>query len=777
MSSSDFPKHIGDYVPERLLGRGAMAAVYLCRGPDGGPVALKWLDHPHPPLLRRFRLEILALKQLAHPGIVRFRDHGVFDGRPFLVMEYIDGSDLREYARKLHLRPPSERYSRCRTVGRALAEALDVMHGQGLIHRDVKPSNVLVDSADRVVLTDFGVIKDTASIEHTSVGQLIGTVAYAAPEQIRCEKVDPRADLYGLGATLYYVLTLARPFEGLDRGQLPPLPSRYDPNLPADLESIIMRLLSPDPRSRYADAREVARVLTTGGSSDVSLAGRQRIIHQVSAVLDRVGQGEGLVVRARGVPGTNRNWLTQTLLHGARRRGLGIWTPPESEDSLRDRLSAGEALLGVIPPGHAIPDGIPIMEIRLEPLGIADVRRTLVSAAPLTADPARAADLLHRLTGGLPALLIPLISQYIDGAALVLPDELPEPDSVTDFFEGLDLDELDLLAAMAAISAPASATLIEEIAMIPARPALDELERMGLVRQTEAHWRLAADLFAAAALSRTPDPEGLAARTEALQQSWQADHPEPTSVEDVLDAALLQSARGELAVALAGARRAVEASLSDRGQECRARCVLGQVLLDTGLHGEAARQLADATALAKAADRSAERRVSHALRARAILETRPGRPAAAAAIDRLLPLVLKARTRPPDTTDAAVFATWARAAAMLGDRRAWNRAWRGCTDRFHVATELDQRRMWLALAKSAAAIGDAPAALTALERSEVGEPLGLLAWEAGQLRAAITNTTPPPTSPLAYGLRPEELAALKRRTVFVSGRIQSRKSR
>jgi hypothetical protein len=751
-----------------------MAAVYLCRAPDGGPVALKWLDHPHPPLLRRFRLEIQALKQLSHPGIVRFRDHGVFDGRPFLVMEYIDGSDLREYARKLQLRPPAERYSRCRTVGQALAEALDAMHALGLIHRDVKPSNVLVDSSDRVVLTDFGVIKDTASAEHTSVGQLIGTVAYAAPEQIRCEKVDPRSDLFGLGATLYYLLTLRRPFESLERGELPPLPSRYDPNLPADLEAVIMRLLSPDPRSRYADAREVARVLVSGGSSDISLAGRQRIIQQVTAVLDRVQQGEGVVVRARGVPGTNRGWLTQTLLHGAQRRELGIWTPPESEESLRARLSAGEAMLAVIPPDADAPEGLPVTEIHLEPLGIADVRRTLVSAAPLTADPARTADLLHRLTGGLPALLVPLISQYTDGAALVLPDELPEPESVSDFFEGLDLDDLDLLAAMAALAAPAEAALIEEIAMIPASTHLDTLAREGLVRLTDGQWRLAAELFAAAALSRAPDPEGLAERTRAARQRWSDQHPAPPSVDDLLDQALLQSARGQLAAALAGARHAVEASLSERGQECRARCVLGQVLLDTGLHDEASRQLADATALAKAASLSRERRLSHALRARATLEARPGRPAAAAAVDRLLPLVLEARSRPPDPTDALVFSTWAHAAATLGDNRAWDRAWRGCTDRFTAASALDQRRMWLALAKSAAAIGDAPAALSALERSEIGEPLGLLSWEAGQLRAAITGTPPPPTSPLAYGLCPEELAALKRRTVHVSGRIHSR---
>lgn len=752
-----------------------MAAVYLCRAPDGGPAALKWLDHPHPPLLRRFRLEIQALKRLQHPGIVEFRDHGVFDGRPFLVMEYVDGSDLREYARKLHLRPPAERYSRCRTVGQSLAESLSAMHSDGLIHRDVKPSNVLVDSTGRVVLTDFGVIKDTASAEYTSIGQLIGTVAYAAPEQIRCEKVDPRSDLFGLGATLYYLLTLKRPFEGLDRGDLPPLPSRYDPNLPAELEAVIMRLLSADPRSRYADAREVARVLSIGGSTDISLAGRQRILQRVTAVLDRVQHGEGLVVRAHGVPGTNRGWLTQTLLHGARRRRLKVWTPPEPEDSLRARLSAGEALLGVIPPDTVPPEGIPLVEIHLEPLGIADVRRTLVSAAPLTLDPAQAADRLHRWTGGLPALLVPIISQYTDGATLSLPDELPEPDAVADFFEGIDLDELDILATMAVLGEPADAELIEEIAMIPATPTLDELAVQGLVRQTNGLWRLSATLFAAAALIRAPDPEGLQERTDAIRQQWSQGKPHPAPLASLLEAALDDSVQGNLSAALSSARLALQRSLSDRSMECRARCVLGQILLDTGLIGEATRQLADATALAKAANLEQDRRISHALRARASLEARPGRPAAAAAVDRLLPLVLKARNRPPDPTDALVFSVWAQAAATLGDRRAWKKAMQGCQARRSAASPIDQRRMWMTLARGAAAIGDGAAAIEALEKATAGDPPQLLAWEAGQLRAAIAGTPPPPTSPLAYGLRPDELTALKRRSVYVSGRIQSKR--
>ena len=115
------------------------------------------------------------------------------------------------------------------------------------MHRDVKPSNVIVAADGRIVLTDFGVVKDLAEDDRTQAGLMIGTPAYAAPEQVEGELVDARADLFGLGATLYFVLTARLPFEGRDRGPSgrPSAPSDHDPGIPADLEAVILRLMAP----------------------------------------------------------------------------------------------------------------------------------------------------------------------------------------------------------------------------------------------------------------------------------------------------------------------------------------------------------------------------------------------------------------------------------------------------------------------------------------------------------------------------------------------------
>jgi predicted Ser/Thr protein kinase len=773
VTAPDFPDRIDQYAPERLLGRGAMAAVYLCRTPASQPVAVKWLDSQHPPLMRRFEAEIRVLERCDHPGVVQFIDHGCSDGRPFLVMEYIDGPDLRDYAPKLHQRPPDERYARCRTIGQSIAEALAYLHENNIIHRDVKPSNVLIGSDGRAVLADFGVVKEEGifNAEETSVGQIIGTVAYAAPEQIRCERIDPRADLFGLGATLYYTLTLRRPYEGLDRTQAsqPQPPSTYDPNIPPELEAVVMRLLSPEPRQRYTDAREVGRVLSNGRSTGMPLAGRQRQLEQVRDCLDRAQSGQVVLVRPTGAPGTNRGWLVDTLLHGARRRGLAVWHAKDGPDALRTAVSG---LLGIISDGDETPTGWPVTEIEMLPLGIADVRRSLVATAPLTKDSAQASAQLHRLTGGLPDLLVPLLSQYTNGARFSLPEDLPEPDTVHDFFDELDLDELDALAALAAIGQPATAEQLESIAMVPAEDALAVPLQRGIVRNVEGQWLFSAELFSVAAFARTPDPDGLIERAQEL-----TDH--GASSAEVLDHAISQihrmSASGQLADALTAARTAAEQSAgrNDRAQECRALCALGQVLLDLGMVEEASQRLADATALAKAADLSGERQISHALRARASLEARPGRRSAAAAIDRILPLVTGAKNRDIRPEDALVYGTWAYAAGMLGDKRAFQRARDRAESTIPVTPPLQQHRMNLSIAKGAAALGKRQLALELLGALESAlEDEALLMWEAGRLRAALEGSEAPPTSPIAYGLSPSALAALKRRAIFVGGRLR-----
>ena len=246
-AGSDVPATIGVWTPVRMIGSGAVASVYMCRDPRGREAAVKWMNRSHIHLISRFQREIESLKRLDHPGVTSFIDSGEAEGRPFLAMEHVAGTDLRLFTEKLHKRPSAERYSRCRAIGRALCDALSHIHSIGLVHRDVKPSNVLISGDDRVVLGDFGVVKDPKAIDQTAIGVVVGTLAYAAPEQIQGDLVDARTDLFGLGATLYFVLTQRRPFEGLDRdlSALPAPPSRVDPGIPPDLEGTITSTSRP----------------------------------------------------------------------------------------------------------------------------------------------------------------------------------------------------------------------------------------------------------------------------------------------------------------------------------------------------------------------------------------------------------------------------------------------------------------------------------------------------------------------------------------------------
>ena len=150
MSLEDCPDLIGSWKPVRLIGSGAVASVYLCGNDSGEEVAVKWLNHSEGPLVGRFLREIDSLRRLSHPGVTRFIDSGESEGRPYLAMEHVNGLDLRLFTAKLHKRPSAERYARCRTIGRALCDALEHIHQAGMVHRDVKPSNVFMADDGRV---------------------------------------------------------------------------------------------------------------------------------------------------------------------------------------------------------------------------------------------------------------------------------------------------------------------------------------------------------------------------------------------------------------------------------------------------------------------------------------------------------------------------------------------------------------------------------------------------------------------------------------------------
>jgi len=263
----------GRYHLERLIGSGGMAQVWEATDLVlGRQVAVKVL-HPHlavdDALVARFRQEAVAAARLSHPGIV-----GVYDtcsDGPYeaIVMELLDASTLRQH---LDDHGPLDAETTVRIALRLL-DALEAAHRAGLVHRDVKPSNILLCRDGRVKIADFGIAKSEDQTELTQEGTLVGTATYLAPEQLLGGKVDGRTDLYSLGIVLYECLTGRVPFRGetgaaiaLARLHSDPVdPRRVRADVPPSLAAPIMRVLSRDPDERYDSAADLrAALLDTG---------------------------------------------------------------------------------------------------------------------------------------------------------------------------------------------------------------------------------------------------------------------------------------------------------------------------------------------------------------------------------------------------------------------------------------------------------------------------------------------------------------------------------
>jgi len=762
-----FPQRIGPYVPERLLGRGAMAAVYLCRSPSGEAVAVKWLDDAHQALVERFDRECRSLADVSHPGIVGYRAHGAHLGRPYLAMEYVEGTELRVYIDKLHRRPPAERYARCRAIGVALSGALAHLHSRGLVHRDVKPTNVLMADDGRVVLSDLGIVQRDGDAEPRH-GTLVGTPAYAAPEQAFGGRVDPRADLFGLGATLYHVLAGRRPFDGIERRDaLPARPGRFDPGIPTDLEAVLMRLLAPDPAHRYDNAEKVAEALAAGRDEGVRVAGRQDAVSAAAAALRQAEAGDKVWVRPVGPQGGGRGWLARMVARSARRRGIPVITIedtaqlPHAKAALAD---PGGVIVVAVWPDAPAPAGVQVIDVPLLPLGAADVRRTVVGFAPRTREAAQVAARLHRLSGGLPALLVPMLQAHTSEQAVVLPKFVPAPPVAQVALDALAEDARSVAATLAVLDRPASVDLLTAVVGPSASTALDGLVRLGIVHRFEGQAVLSAGVFRNVALADHPDLDALKARVDAARRE------DPTVPGAALEALCREAERhlraGHLRAALDSAERASELStaVGDRRLECHARATWGLVLLETGSPRTARRCLADATALARAVGDRDLRHRTHVLRAWAEMDERPGDPgAAAAALDRLMPLVTDLSPDLTDPTGALACTLWARAAATLRDRGAWRRAADSAEPR--IATQSDEAgaRLRLLLAEGALVIHDKSAAQRIQVAQEAADGFPLHAWWAACLSARAQRSSLPELGELARHLDDKQAKALGRR--------------
>jgi len=267
---------VAGYAIEAVRGRGAMGVVYLAsQSSPARKVALKLIAPAiadDEGFRSRFLREASAAAAIDHPHVLPVFDAGEADGTLFIAMRLVDGQDLRQLLRELGTLPPK----RAASIAGQVAGALDAAHARRLVHRDVKPGNILVaptgdpEDPDFCYLTDFGVSTWTASTGTlTSAGHLVGTLNYAAPEQIEGTGVDGQADQYSLGCVVFECLTGRAPFAGRSPPGIlhahlheePPTPSSLRPDLPAALDVPVARSLRKDPRRRYESCRAFASAL------------------------------------------------------------------------------------------------------------------------------------------------------------------------------------------------------------------------------------------------------------------------------------------------------------------------------------------------------------------------------------------------------------------------------------------------------------------------------------------------------------------------------------
>lgn len=317
---STTPGKLGPYEPTTLLATGGSAQIWLAHDGEGNEVALKVArgERHRPAFLR----EAAVLRLGKHPGLVRLIDAG--DNGRWLALERIEGTMLDEWATD----QPAEAIVK---IAFELVETLQYLHGHGVIHGDLKPSNVIVDTNGCAKLLDLGISTSSKGASAPSASTFRGTLGFAAPELLRNESATEATDIYGLGATLYTCLTGRTPFIAPDPAaltylplvSLPPPPSTFRPDVPASLNQLLLALLAREPRRRPQNLERVREALsrTMNRLADPifgMLEEREVLRRAVVGAAD----GEARVAVIYGPPGSGRRTLIGEAVEYARREGL-----------------------------------------------------------------------------------------------------------------------------------------------------------------------------------------------------------------------------------------------------------------------------------------------------------------------------------------------------------------------------------------------------------------------------------------------------------------------
>jgi serine/threonine-protein kinase len=270
MSVSDprIGSQIGEYNVDAVLGEGGMGKVYTATGPDGGRVALKLVKDDYArdeTFRRRFYREARIAQTVQHPNVVPVLTTGEHEGLPYMAQRFIEGMSLDD---KLKRDGPLDVQTAVR-VCTDVAAGLEALWGAGMVHRDVKPANILLDESGRAFITDFGLAKDTQGSLLTLPGQALGSMDYMAPEQIRGEPVSAATDIYALGCVMYECMCGRPPFAEVQGMRIlwahlqdpPPDPRSVRADIPERFSQTLLVALNKDAAARPQTAGEYARML------------------------------------------------------------------------------------------------------------------------------------------------------------------------------------------------------------------------------------------------------------------------------------------------------------------------------------------------------------------------------------------------------------------------------------------------------------------------------------------------------------------------------------
>jgi eukaryotic-like serine/threonine-protein kinase len=282
----------GRYEILQLIGRGGMGAVYKARDTELDRIVALKLIRPelarNPQILKRFKQELILARQVTHKNVIRIFDLGQSDGIKFITMDFVEGRDLRQVLLEQG-KLASEQAAR---IMLQICRALEAAHAEGVIHRDLKPQNIMLDASGRVYVMDFGIARSAYLPGMTQTGALIGTPEYMSPEQGRGEKLTERSDLFSLGIIFYEMLTgkspyysdtpLATLWKRMTEKATPPIV--VDPTLPQELSAIVIKALEIEPKNRFASAAEMAQQLEiwlgpSAGSSTIIVGASRTAVY------------------------------------------------------------------------------------------------------------------------------------------------------------------------------------------------------------------------------------------------------------------------------------------------------------------------------------------------------------------------------------------------------------------------------------------------------------------------------------------------------------------